>query len=249
MTCDELRSDYLLFAMGTMEEPEAGEIRAHLQRSCETCIAGVREARVLACSMGVTVDGPEPPRRLRRQVLAIGGRVPERTPSWPVLGLAAACVTVALAPAFVWHRESAHWKAMQLETTSKLRQEESVAASLRGQVARLESPPPRAVPIFSLELVRGADSGEPGKQLDIPKGTSDVVLALPTDLMRQASSVELRNSSGQTVWTVARLRASSSEAAGLTIAAKLLEPGGYLVLLRVGEHTIARLPFRVTVGK
>ena len=32
MTCDELRPDYILYAVGVLEEPEKAELRAHLDR-------------------------------------------------------------------------------------------------------------------------------------------------------------------------------------------------------------------------
>ena len=47
MNCDELRDHYELYAMGLAEEPESGEIRAHLGRDCPTCVPGVRRAREL----------------------------------------------------------------------------------------------------------------------------------------------------------------------------------------------------------
>ena len=43
MTCDELRPDYVPFAMGVLAEPENTEIREHLDRGCEACTPGVRE--------------------------------------------------------------------------------------------------------------------------------------------------------------------------------------------------------------
>ena len=63
----ELKPDYMLFAIGALEEPECGEIRAHLESGCETCASGVREARALAYSMGALVPGPEPPTSNRRE--------------------------------------------------------------------------------------------------------------------------------------------------------------------------------------
>ena len=47
MTCDELRPDYVLFAMGVLEDPERSELRAHLERGCQVCTPGVIEARQL----------------------------------------------------------------------------------------------------------------------------------------------------------------------------------------------------------
>ena len=44
MNCNELREYYELFAIGVAEEPERSEIRAHLNRKCEVCMAGVKKA-------------------------------------------------------------------------------------------------------------------------------------------------------------------------------------------------------------
>ena len=44
MNCDQLREHYELYALGIAEEPERGEIRAHLNRGCEVC-GGGRKAR------------------------------------------------------------------------------------------------------------------------------------------------------------------------------------------------------------
>jgi len=52
MNCDELRDHYELFALGLAEEPEKGEIRAHLARDCETCLPGVRRAEELMALLG-----------------------------------------------------------------------------------------------------------------------------------------------------------------------------------------------------
>jgi anti-sigma-K factor RskA len=70
MTCDELRPDYLAYALGSLEEPERSEMRAHLDRGCQDCVAGVRDAREWVFAMGTAVEGPAPPRDLRSRVLA-----------------------------------------------------------------------------------------------------------------------------------------------------------------------------------
>ncbi len=185
MRCDELQPDYLMYAIGTMKEPEYGEMRAHLERGCETCTTGLREARELAYSMGAAVDGPSPPRRLRGRVLAVTAADDRRVarPGWRLILLPAACLVLTLAFGFFWYRQASKWSIRQAETEARLRQEERSTAVLRERLAGLESAPPRAVPIFSLELVRGgADAGEPLKQLAISPGAPEVVLAVPNDL-------------------------------------------------------------------
>jgi hypothetical protein len=102
------------------------------------------------------------------------------------------------------------------------------------------------VPIFALELERGG-AGETFKPLAIPRGVNTVVLALPADLVRQASAAELRNAAGQTIWTASPLPASDADSTGLTVPGQLLTPGHYAVVLLAGDRTLARLPFQVTL--
>src|SRR5208283_4027196 len=57
MNCEELRDYYGKYACGAAGEPERGEIRAHLDRGCEVCIAGVKRAVEMAAAP------PKAPRR------------------------------------------------------------------------------------------------------------------------------------------------------------------------------------------
>ena len=263
MKCQELKPDYMLYAIGAMEEPERSEIRAHLDRGCETCTAGLREARVLAYSMGAVLDGPEPPRELRGRVLAISGagsraQSQERIgisagPSlwsrpmaaWQGWVLAAACLALALVPAVLWRRALDESNARQAAAAADLVRAQRAAASLRDRVAGLQADASfRAAPIVSLELERG-NSAQAETRLSIPRGTPAIVLALPTDLVRQASAAELRDASGNVIRTVSPLPAGDSDATGLTIAAQLLPAGNYVVALQAGGRTLGRFPFRL----
>lgn len=257
MTCEELKPDYLLYAMGTMGEPESGELRAHLDRGCPVCTEGLRQAHALAYSMGAALDGPQAPRALRGRVLAISGagnrgaEGPGRVQFWmrPVArwqgwALAMGGVLLALAPGLVWYRELSHWRARQAATAALLVEEQRSSASLRELAADMPNSP---VPIFALELERGGAPGEALKQLAIPIGAAAVVLALPTDLVRQASAAELRNGSGQTVWSASPLAVSDADSTGLTIPSRLLPPGRYEVVLAAENRPVARLPFQVTL--
>jgi hypothetical protein len=262
MRCQELKPDYMLYAIGAMEEPERSEIRTHLESGCETCTSGLQEARALAYSMGALLDGPEPPRELRSRVLAISGAADRRAPAvpmpaptrsfwarpiaaWQGLALAGACLALALVPAFLWRRAIGDIEARQASTNAALANERRSEAELRGQLAKLEAAPSlRADPIIALELERGVPAGAV-KQVSIPIGAAAMVLALPSDLVRQASEAELLDSSGQIIRSVSPLPAADSEATGLTIDARLLPAGRYLLALRADERTIARFPFLV----
>ena len=101
MTCDELRQDYELYAMGALDDPERSEIREHLQRGCDVCTAGVREAAGLVYAFGSSAAEVEPPRRLRAKVVGMIAP-PERSADsrwhWRSAWLAAAmCALVAIA--------------------------------------------------------------------------------------------------------------------------------------------------------
>ena len=143
MSCDELRPDYVLYAMGVLEEPEKTELRAHLERGCEHCTAGIREARQWATAMGASVEAPEPPRNLRNRVLAIAGAAPPTRWHWRTAWQAAAAMAlIAIGAIF--------YQGMRRdEQTEALRQQLNAstveAASLRSALALLQAPETREV--------------------------------------------------------------------------------------------------------
>lgn len=83
MNCDELRDDYELYALGLADERERDEIRAHLDRHCENCSAGLRQARSLMTAIATTAPPAKPPARLRARILA-SVSAPRRQLGWPV---------------------------------------------------------------------------------------------------------------------------------------------------------------------
>jgi hypothetical protein len=95
MNCEEFRDHYELYVMGVAEEPERGEIRAHLDRGCEVCMRETKRAREVASLIGASADAAVPSPKLRRRLLAWGG-VEQRSFGWaPWLGLLAALSLVA----------------------------------------------------------------------------------------------------------------------------------------------------------
>ena len=80
MTCEELRDDFELYALGLADEPAKVEIREHLRRECEVCMAGVKQARRLTALLGGTASPAAPSPRLRKRILASVGV--ERQTSW-----------------------------------------------------------------------------------------------------------------------------------------------------------------------
>ena len=99
MNCEELRDDYDLFVIGIAGEPERSEIRGHLDRGCEVCMAGVKRARQRAVLLGGLALPVEPSRKLRRRILASVG-LEERQYGWTLLLAAAAMLSLVAAVYF-----------------------------------------------------------------------------------------------------------------------------------------------------
>lgn len=90
MNCEELRDQYELYAIGIAEEPERTEIREHLNRGCEVCMAEMKRAREVMSIFGGTAAPATPSPKLRRRLLASVG-VEQKGFGWsPFLGLALA---------------------------------------------------------------------------------------------------------------------------------------------------------------
>ncbi|MGD0295539.1 MAG: anti-sigma factor [Bryobacteraceae bacterium] len=96
MNCDELREHYDLYALDIAEEPERGEIRVHLNRGCEVCMAQVKRSLGTAAMIGASAPAAEPSAQLRTRILASVGLEDRRAgwfPGWvSALAIAALCV-------------------------------------------------------------------------------------------------------------------------------------------------------------
>src|ERR1700722_18106461 len=99
MNCPELRDHYELFALGLADEPERSEIREHLNRGCEVCMAGTRKATELAALLGTTANSAAPSPKLRRRILASAG-YEERRFGWLPLAGAVALLSIFAAVYF-----------------------------------------------------------------------------------------------------------------------------------------------------
>ena len=82
MTCDQLRDEYELYAMGLADEPEKSELGEHLESGCKVCVDGVRRARELVALMATTAPQVEPSAKLRRRVMASVGAEEKASPGW-----------------------------------------------------------------------------------------------------------------------------------------------------------------------
>jgi anti-sigma-K factor RskA len=93
MNCEQLRDHYDLYALDIAEEPERGEIRAHLSRGCDVCVAGVKRALEAAALLGASAPRAEPSAKLRRRILASVG-VERRGPGWITVWAMTAVIVV-----------------------------------------------------------------------------------------------------------------------------------------------------------
>lgn len=111
MTCEELRPEHELFALGLAAEPELSELREHLRRNCENCTPGVRQARERLALLALTAPEAEPPARLRRRILAGAGvESGSRLRLVPLAVAAAACVfalALVIYSGSAWRRQTA----------------------------------------------------------------------------------------------------------------------------------------------
>jgi anti-sigma-K factor RskA len=144
MTCDELRQDYELYAMGVLDDPERSEIREHLNRGCDVCTAGVRDASGAVYAFAASVEGPEPPRRLRRKVLATVAPEPTtRAWDWRSAWLTAAICALAAIAVFLNIDRRNTMETVSLER--RLDRQTAQMASYREALDILNAPETREV--------------------------------------------------------------------------------------------------------
>ncbi len=95
MNHEELNDHYELYALGVAGEPEKSEIREHLNRGCEVCMAEMKRARSLAAILATTAPPAAPSPKLRRRILASVG-YEQRSFLWiPLLSAATALALIA----------------------------------------------------------------------------------------------------------------------------------------------------------
>lgn len=129
MTHAEMRDLYELYALGVLEPEERVEIDEHLGTGCETCRAGVRAARATNTAIFLIPDEVDPPKRLRRRVLA-GFGVQRNNWAW-MAGWAT--VAAGLLIATLWYSTQA--QRVQSELTVARRE----LGRSAGELTRLET--------------------------------------------------------------------------------------------------------------
>jgi hypothetical protein len=97
VTHEELQGEYELYAMWVAEDPARGEIREHLERRCEVCMAEMKRAKQVAAMIGSTVQQQTPSPKLRKRILAAAGYEQRSYGLAPWFGaLAALCFVAAI---------------------------------------------------------------------------------------------------------------------------------------------------------
>jgi Anti-sigma-K factor rskA len=136
MNCEELREHYDLYSLGIAEEPERSEIRAHLDRGCEVCMAGVKRSLETAVLIGASALPAQPTRQLRRRILASIGSDEPRVFGW-IFAVAAAAM-LAIAVYFVLASRQYQQEAIRLR--DQVRSQTSEIARLTEAFAILSGP-------------------------------------------------------------------------------------------------------------
>jgi hypothetical protein len=215
------------FVLDRLSDAEREQFEQHLV-DCRECQEAVKTAAALSTGLqSVRSEFPAPKRPIpfwsQRITLAQG------------MGLAAVWFIMALTPSLFWYRQSVKSRAAA----------EQAVASLRADRPTAPAAAPRALPVYPLELSRGSSADEAAIEIAVVPSADSVILVLPRDAVRQASSAQLADASGRTIWELAALPDTGSDSVGLTAPASLLKPGSYVLSLRAAGKTVARFPLRV----
>jgi hypothetical protein len=142
MKCEELQDYYELYAMGVAGEPEGDEIRSHLSRQCEVCMAGIKKARAFTSFLGNTAPAMAPSPQLRRRILASVGFEQRRFGLAPFLGFALAC---ALFAAFYFSGREREFATIALRLREQLGEQTVQLTRLNEAFAILNGPDTQTV--------------------------------------------------------------------------------------------------------
>ena len=118
MTHEELRDFYELYAWGVADAAERDEIREHLSRGCEVCMAEVKRARRTAALLGQSADLATPSPKLRKRILASVGFEQRRFGWSPFL---AAATALALFGAFYFSGRERDFATLATRLDNQLR--------------------------------------------------------------------------------------------------------------------------------
>ena len=140
MNCNELAEDYELYALGVLDEPNGGELRAHLARNCEVCTAEVRRAAARVSAFSGLAPYVDPPKDLRKRVLASVGIHPQFRWNW-MQTWATMAAGVALGMFWVAHTRQERIQEIAFrDAIQQIKQSDSENARLKDVLALLNAP-------------------------------------------------------------------------------------------------------------
>jgi anti-sigma-K factor RskA len=137
MTCDELRDQYELYAMGVLEEPERSELATHLSRGDDSCVEGVRGAREFVALLAGVAPVIEPSKQLRNRVLSSVAPEP-RASNWARVW-AAVCVGLLIA-AVVFNNRAREQAAAAMRAQLQFQRQTAELVRLNEALALLNDP-------------------------------------------------------------------------------------------------------------
>ncbi len=142
MTCEELKDEYELYALGLSDDVERAELERHLQSGCPNCSAGVKRAFALNAWMMQLPADVAMPRNLRKRVL---GSVGIETKSWGSIFAWAAVVAGLLATVFWLGVQDRQRAAGLAEARQQLQNSQAELSQVRQALAMLNEPETRQV--------------------------------------------------------------------------------------------------------
>jgi anti-sigma-K factor RskA len=171
MNCEELDEFYELYAMGAAGEPERSEIREHLNRGCEDCMAGMKRARSIVSFLAGTAPPAAPSPQLRRRILASVGFEQKRFGWSPFLAFATA---LSLFAAFYFSNREREFAVIATNLRAQLGQQGVEVTRLNEALAILNGPDTTSAPF-------GKSTASPSKGR-VFMNPSQGVLLLASDL-------------------------------------------------------------------
>ena len=130
MTCEELKEEYELYALGLSGDAERAELENHLQSGCVTCSAGLKRALLTNASILQLAPDVAPPRNLRNRVLASVGV--ERKPWGWISGFAAAVAGLLVAIVWFGAQDRQNEASLAVGATPVARQQSGIRAGAAG---------------------------------------------------------------------------------------------------------------------
>ncbi len=101
MTCDQLREEYDLYALGLADPEQSREIAAHLRSDCSNCVPAVGQSLALAAELSYLAPQVNPPDHLRNRIIAAVNpafyqQQPRRAFGWSLVWGAVSALLLAL---------------------------------------------------------------------------------------------------------------------------------------------------------